>query len=162
MKTLFGRILVPHAFSAPADRALRLAAELAHAARGRIVVLHVLIPYPVTGLTPVEGIPFVPTAGLIAPARKRLEERVRRVLGRRADRIDVRVEVGDPTTRILEVAKRAGSIVMATEGRTGLSHLLIGSVAEKVVRHSPRPVLTLRGRTRPPAGRPRARRARRG
>jgi nucleotide-binding universal stress UspA family protein len=35
-------------------------------------------------------------------------------------------------------------IVMATTGRTGLSHLLIGSVAEKVVRHSPVPVLTLR------------------
>jgi hypothetical protein len=33
---------------------------------------------------------------------------------------------------------------MATQGRTGLAHLLIGSVAEKVVRHSPRPVLTLR------------------
>jgi universal stress protein A len=157
MKKLFGRILVPHDFSAPADRALRLAAELARTARGRIVVLHVLPPYPVTGLSPVEGIPFVPTAGLVAPARKRLEERVRRVLGRRADRIDVRVDVGDPTTRILEAANRAGSIVMATEGRTGLSHLLIGSVAEKVVRHSSRPVLTVRGRARP-----RVRRAGRG
>ena len=39
---------------------------------------------------------------------------------------------------------------MSTEGRTGLAHLLIGSVAEKVVRHSPVPVLTVR----PPAPRP--------
>jgi nucleotide-binding universal stress UspA family protein len=54
----------------------------------------------------------------------------------------------------VDAARGADLIVMSTMGRTGLSHLLVGSVAEKVVRHAPVPVLTLR-----PAG---ARKARRG
>jgi nucleotide-binding universal stress UspA family protein len=149
MRQLFRRILVPHDLSAHADRALRVAADLARAARGRLVVLHVLAPYPLTGLTPLEGVPMVTPADLVTPSRKRLVERVGRVLGRRAASADVRVVVGDPASEIVRTAGRAGSIVMSTEGRTGLSHLLIGSVAEKVVRHAACPVLTLRGaRTR--------------
>ena len=46
--------------------------------------------------------------------------------------------------RIIEAAKRMDLVVMSTTGRSGLAHLLIGSVAEKVVRHSPIPVLTMR------------------
>jgi universal stress protein A len=143
MSKLFRRILVPHDFSAPANRALKVAGQLAADARGRITVLHALLPYPLTGLTPAEGIPFIPPQDLVKPARERLEALVRRTLGRRV-RVNCRVVVGDATQEILAAARAATSIVMATEGRTGLSHLLIGSVAEKVVRHSPRPVLTLR------------------
>ena len=43
-----------------------------------------------------------------------------------------------------ELARDVDSIVMATAGRTGLAHMVIGSVAEKVVRHAPVPVLTVR------------------
>jgi nucleotide-binding universal stress UspA family protein len=60
-----------------------------------------------------------------------------------------RVVMGDPVDRILDAACAVDSIVMATSGRTGLSRLLIGSVAERVVRHAPVPVLALRpGATR--------------
>ena len=53
------------------------------------------------------------------------------------------------TCRLAAAAARgADAIVMATEGRTGLTHLLIGSVAEKVVRHAPVPVLVLRAGAR--------------
>ncbi|TMB48311.1 MAG: universal stress protein [Deltaproteobacteria bacterium] len=69
--------------------------------------------------------------------------------GARAPRTRCRVVLGDPLQRILAAARDADSIVIATAGRTGLSHLLIGSVAEKVVRHAPVPVLTIR----PPAKR---------
>jgi len=44
----------------------------------------------------------------------------------------------------MNATRGVDSIVMATAGRTGLAHLLIGSVAEKVVRHAPVPVLTVR------------------
>ena len=56
------------------------------------------------------------------------------------------VAVGVPHQQILEtaVAERVDWIVMATHGRTGLSHLVMGSVAERVVRTAPCPVLTLR------------------
>jgi nucleotide-binding universal stress UspA family protein len=56
------------------------------------------------------------------------------------------VEVGQAADRLIEAAKekKPDLIVMATHGRTGLSHALMGSVAEKVVRQAPCPVLTVR------------------
>ena len=60
--------------------------------------------------------------------------------------LSVRVEAGEPSDTILQIAKDGGAdlIVMGTHGRTGLSRLLIGSVAEAVLRRSTCPVLTLR------------------
>jgi len=57
-----------------------------------------------------------------------------------------RLETGDPYLTILRVAasEQYDLIVMGTHGRTGLQHLLVGSVAEKVVRRAPCPVLTIR------------------
>lgn len=62
-------------------------------------------------------------------------------------RVQVHVRDGNTFLEILEAARELGSdvIVLGTHGRTGLAHLLIGSVAEKVVRKSPIPVLTVRG-----------------
>jgi universal stress protein A len=56
------------------------------------------------------------------------------------------VDNGDPFEKILDAAKdhRIDLIVLATHGRTGVKRLLIGNVAEKVVRHAPCPVLTLK------------------
>ena len=55
------------------------------------------------------------------------------------------VEVGNPSETILKVADEweAGLIVLCTHGRTGLSHLLTGSVAEKVIRHSVKPLFII-------------------
>lgn len=54
--------------------------------------------------------------------------------------------VGTPSAKIIEVARaeNVDLIVMATHGRTGLDHLVMGSVAERVVRMAPCPVLTIR------------------
>ena len=64
----------------------------------------------------------------------------------RPSQLSVRVEAGEPSDLILQVAKegRVDLIVMGTHGRTGLSRLLIGSVAEAVLRRSTCPVLTIR------------------
>ena len=92
---------------------------------------------------------------IVAGAKRSLGEVVRRELrGRGAPPARFEIDLGDPSTRIVKAAEKADVIVMATEGRTGLSHLLIGSVAEKVVRHSPIPVLTVR----PPSSRRKPRR----
>jgi nucleotide-binding universal stress UspA family protein len=158
--TLFRKILVPHDFSAHATGALRVAAALAKEHRGRLIVLHVLPPYPVAAVGMAEGVVLPPPPNTLSEVRQKLEAIVGKVLsGRGAPKATCRVEVGDPAQRIVEAASAADSVVMATEGRTGLSHLLIGSVAEKVVRHSPRPVLTLRGTLR--SSRPAAMRGRR-
>jgi nucleotide-binding universal stress UspA family protein len=151
--TLFRRILVPHDFSDAATEAMRVAAGLAKRHGGRLTVLHVVTPYqPVTYLPEVAG--WISDRDIVAGAKRSLDELVRRELrGKEAPPADFHVDLGDPSTRIIDAARNADSIVMGTEGRTGLSHLLIGSVAEKVVRHSPVPVLTIR-----PAGPRRGRR----
>jgi universal stress protein A len=139
---LFRQVLVPHDFSEHATRALRVAAELAGHG-GRIVVLHVVTPFhPVTGL-PEEAMVWRPETDVLAAERRRLEALVRKTLRRAAARVECCVALGDPYHRIVDAARRADAIVMATAGRTGLAHLVIGSVAEKVVRHAPVPVLTL-------------------
>lgn len=146
MATLFKRILVPHDFSEPASHALRVAADLAAHNGGQLLVLHVLAPfYTGVGFPSREEIAWVPPPELLASLRKRLEELVAKQLGRRgAPAVRCRVVMGDPLQSIVEACRRADSIVMATTGRTGLAHLLVGSVAEKVVRHAPVPVLTVR------------------
>jgi universal stress protein A len=141
---VFRRILVPHDFSDAATYAFRVAIQLAKQHRGRLMVLHVVTPYqPVTELPEVAG--WLSDAEIVKGTRRSLDDLVRRELrGRGAPATRFDVQLGDPVTRIIAAARDADCIVMATEGRTGLSHLLIGSVAEKVVRHSPIPVLTVR------------------
>ena len=59
---------------------------------------------------------------------------------------EVQVAAGHPAETIVRMARELAVdlIIMATHGRTGVSHLLLGSVAEHVVRHAPCPVLTVR------------------
>ncbi len=157
MANLFRRILVPHDFSDAANHALRFAVQLARQHRGRVTALHVVPPYPIVAF-PAPTPTVVTEAQILAGTKRRFEELVRRqVRGRGAPRVRTQVVAGDPHTHIVAAAAEATLLVMATEGRTGLSHLLIGSVTERVVRHSPQPVLTLR----PPAAMRRARRGRR-
>lgn len=143
---LFRKILVPHDFSNAASRALRVAVQLARRQRGRIVLLHVVVPVqPLTGFPGGEGALWLPHTESVAGVRRRLERLAARLTSPRgAPRIECRVVVGNAVDGILRAARRTDSIVMATMGRSGLAHLLIGSVAERVVRHSPVPVLTVR------------------
>ena len=141
---LFRRILVPHDFSSHATTALATAARLAAEHGGRLVVLHVITPFHPATASPEETFAWMPDGDLVAGERRHLEALVARtVRGPKAPPVTCTVEIGDPFQRIVDAAQQADCIVMATAGRTGLSHLLIGSVAEKVVRHSPVPVLTL-------------------
>ena len=147
MASLFRKILVPYDFSPAANAALETAVGLASEHGGTLVVLHAITPvYPATPFAAEEGIPaWVPPKTLIAEMRARLEATVTGVRKRRRLRGAVcRILVGEPYRCIIAAARDADSIVLGTLGRSGLSHLLIGSVAEKVVRHAPVPVLTVR------------------
>lgn len=146
MPTPFRRLLVPHDFSDHATRALKLAVELARQPRGKVRVLHAIPPfYPVADMAPAELSAWVPPPDLLASEKKRLEALVARVVkGEDAPAVEVRVEIGDPYQRIMDGCEGMDAVIMSTHGRTGLAHLLIGSVAEKIVRHAPIPVLTLR------------------
>jgi nucleotide-binding universal stress UspA family protein len=141
----FRRILVPHDFSPHADRALRVAADLA-GSDGEVVVFHAVVPIMPVAELPVSGLGYyISPEELVHGARRQLERIAKRILPRRkGPKVTLDVEFGDPYRSIVKRSAGMDLIVISTAGRTGLAHLVIGSVAEKVVRHSPIPVLTLR------------------
>ena len=59
---------------------------------------------------------------------------------------ELRVEVGDPAEQLLKIARdrKVDLMITATHGRSGLAHLVMGSVAEKIIRHAPCPVFVVR------------------
>jgi universal stress protein A len=146
---IFKNILVPTDFGEPAGQALEMAIELARKFEAKLTLLHVhSIP-----TTYGHGEVHLPVEELAREARKTLDDALGKVKERyaRVDAVlettravDAVLETGNASERILAVAKdcAADLIVMGTHGRRGLSHVLLGSVAEKVVRGSPIPVLT--------------------
>lgn len=135
-------ILFPTDLSPQAQPAFEVACAMAREGRGRVVVLHVeRLPLATLGGT--AGVPPLPTEY----DRARLEEELYRLRSSEAGiSVERRLEYGDPEAVILTVAQEIGAdlIVMGTHGRTGLRRLLMGSVAEHVVRHANCPVLTIR------------------
>ena len=141
----FRRILCPVDFSATSAGALRAAAALARRFDAALTLLHVdAVP---GSAIPEALLPTPPALGadLTAPADRPLLEW--KALAERlgAPRVAVTRSVGTPAQEILALARREGCdlVVMGTNGRTGLGHLVLGSVAEVVVRHAACPVLTL-------------------
>jgi CBS domain-containing protein len=139
----FSQILVPIDYSASSSAALRLAAEIALAFKGRLIALH-LVPIEIYAFA---DYPLVAPDGVrLEEERARLETHVRAILGDGAPAFEVQVGWGSPFIQIVDCAieRRADLIVIGTHGRTGLKHALLGSVAEKTVRLAPCPVLSVR------------------
>ena len=139
---MFTRILIPTDFSAPSDAALEFAKTLAGTFGSAVHVLHVAGHE--TGADPER----LRTAGLLRIHARVTTEDLRRF------RVPPAVELSDkPADEIVSHARAHAIdlIVMGTHGRTGIAHLAMGSIAEKVVRTAPCPVCTLR--EAPPASR---------
>lgn len=152
------RILVPVDFSATSLRALDRAIDFGRPFDAELLILFVVEPVFYAGLADLDGTSDNLQALLRSQQRAGGQElaRLAAQLKKRRVRFRTRVAIGQPWVVIVDEAKKskAALIVMATHGRTGLSHLFMGSVAEKVVRSATCPVLTLR----PSARGPRARR----
>jgi nucleotide-binding universal stress UspA family protein len=132
-------ILFPTDFSENAQHAFPLACALAHDCGARIVVLYVMPP-PL-GHDELEARHHAEEYyGVAVEALHQIQPPEGNVF------VEHRLEEGNAARVILNVADEinAGLIVMGTHGRTGLRHLLMGSVAEQVVRKASCPVLTLR------------------
>ncbi|MDT8437137.1 MAG: universal stress protein [Gemmatimonadota bacterium] len=140
------RVLVPVDFSEPSRGALRLARELAATVEGELHLLHVFE-------RPVQ--PEIGVAGLWldAPDFPTVRDSLREALetfAREAEGPDVpvtyHVTEGRAVAGILDFAEREDTdlVVIATHGLTGMAHVLLGSVTERVVRRASCPVLTVR------------------
>jgi nucleotide-binding universal stress UspA family protein len=145
------KILVPVEFSETAHGAIDVAAAMARRFEASIDLYHVWQPPP---LLPMQllvltggGTPQPADDVAQGIARARLDELAKEAHQDGVRQVRCHVGVGDPAHDICELAARDGFdlIVMATHARGGVSHALLGSVTEKVVRHAPCPVLTVRG-----------------
>jgi universal stress protein A len=143
---LFNKIVVPVDFSEHSDKALDWALRLAQHRSTPVVLCHV-IPRPPTEWF---GGSHIDEAKIEAGLREEAEKRLRtQTVGTTVPVQSRIVYGGTPASEICRVAEeeQADLIVMGTQGRTGLGHLLMGSVAERVVRTAPCAVLTVRAPT---------------
>jgi nucleotide-binding universal stress UspA family protein len=143
--TPFKKILVPIDFSPHAQAAIEAALSVAKHYDGSITLVHVFEPIAIA--LP-EGGGFYPSPQLTDAMREteRMLHGKRDELSPRAGKaVEVVQRNGSPPHEIVELAKSHGFdlIVLGTHGRTGLAHMLIGSVAERVVRSAPCAVLTV-------------------
>lgn len=143
----FDRILCPVDFSDPSRRALNYAAALSRWYGASLTVLHAHATAPVFEFT-------APFGSLGAPPLMRQDRDIdepaadlRRFVGPANDPLptEIVVERGDASSEILRQAidRKADLIVMGTHGRTGLRHMLLGSVTEKIIRNASCPVLVV-------------------
>lgn len=132
-------ILHPTDFSEHSDEAFRLAYSLARERNARLVVLHVMEPSPTVYA---EGA-WVPAVTSVETAHAQLQSIGALAAGVTMER---RLKEGDAATEILRSAAevKADLIVMGTHGRRGLGRLLMGSVAEQILRQAACPVLTVK------------------
>ena len=136
---LFEKVLCPVDFDDSALKGVRLARRIALREEGTVYLLHVVVPTD----------PLVVSAPMVdqhneAEARSRLAQVADRELSGVQHETLVRYgSAADETIRAANEIK-ADLVMIATHARHGLSHFLLGSVAEKVVRESACPVLTVR------------------
>jgi nucleotide-binding universal stress UspA family protein len=145
--TAINRILVPVDFSAHADRAIAYAVSMGKHFGACVELFHVVHdPFESGGwgsevyMSDIDGL----RQRALDDAKTRLE-RCRSTLSGGDFAIVATVRMGHVANTIVEYAKavQADLVVMGTHGRTGLAHFIIGSVAERVVRLAPCPVLTV-------------------
>ncbi|MGB5442470.1 MAG: universal stress protein [Gammaproteobacteria bacterium] len=145
-------ILVPVDFSVHAETAMVFAAELAEKLESKLVILHVVHdPGNAPGYYSVKG---------RGKQLRRMEDVAAEMLAEFLEKMQKKhpgltalghattmLVVGLPVNRIMEAAEKvhARMIVMASQGRTGLAHALLGSKAEQVVRLAPVPVMIVKG-----------------
>lgn len=148
------RILVPTDFSPPSQVACHLGARLANYLKAGIVVFHAL---PGVDLLDEQGRVTQRTqVEVLDDVRDQMRGWFETVVPAELRQflvVEFKVKVGEPISGIAWAAKRSGTdlVLMATQGRSGLTHILMGSVTEAVLRNIPVPVLALRlGQGEPP------------
>ena len=138
------KILAPTDYSDLSSIGLRRAFETAHESGAELIVLHVIdMSNDWFGRHKNLG----PVRTLMAEQTEFLDNFLRDKFGELINLVEVRqkIEVGSAHVNIAELAAREAVdlVIMSTHGRTGLDHILLGSVTEKVIAHAPCPVLAI-------------------
>ena len=136
------KILCPVDFSEPSREAMHVAAEMSRKLDASLTLLHV-VSLPSVGFPEVAF--ALPAAEMGTKVEEMLNEWRKEARSLGVHVVHIQTSVGTPYQEIVRIARDGyGMIVVGTHGRTGLDHLLVGSVAEKIVRRAPCPVLTVR------------------
>lgn len=141
------RILLPTDFSDFSKGALAWGCEFADKFGAELHLLHVL--QDLVAMVPEPGLSFPPPGEYLQELQQSAERALAALPGTEpCERMTIvrATRQGPPFVEIIRYAREndVDLIIMGTHGRTGLAHVLLGSVAEKVVRKSPCPVLTIR------------------
>lgn len=144
------KILVPIAFSKYSPGLIAYAANLAQDLGAELVVVNVINVRMIEAISGVESMGYqVDTEGYrrsIEEDRRRLLEEMLAEASIPIDRVRMVFKVGHPVEKLLQIAEeeKADLVVMGTKAHSELEHVLLGSVAEKMFRHSPVPILSYR------------------
>ena len=150
MNDHYKTILCPVDFSETSELALAQAAAIARASGGELHMLTVIQPLPVAAfsepLMPAEAKILLERLPSTETAQEQLSALRDTFCAAVRDRTSLHVAEGIPFVEIVKYARENGAslIVMGSHGRTGIEHMLIGSVAERVVRKAPCSVLVVR------------------
>ena len=139
------RVLLPVDFSASSLRACEVAVFFARQFDAEIDLVHV-VESPLLEITPYHfAVPDSVWDDLRERAREQLEAQ-RQKIAAEGVRVEAHLRHGVPDQAICDVAEQSSAdlIVMGTHGRTGLAHVLLGSVAERTLRRASCPVLTVK------------------
>ena len=146
MKPSLSRLLVATDFSDLSAEAVQYAQSLAETYDAEILLIHVIDDAPALAFHTMELTTDIVIEDTTKHAEQHLQQFVHDHDIRAPQGVRLVTRRGNPYEEITRCAReeKAGLIVMATHGRTGLAHVLLGSVAEKVVQHADIPVLTIK------------------
>jgi nucleotide-binding universal stress UspA family protein len=141
---MYSRILIPTDGSGPSEAAVKVGLELARSLQAKVTLLYVVEPVVARILIGPEPAAYYPQLNrdLVEAGRQALEraEEFAQYLG---VPVETELKLGSAPQVILETADQHDLIVMGTHGRSGLDRFLLGSVTQKVLQRSPRPVLVV-------------------
>ena len=145
----FKKILCPTDFSEPSKRAVEYALAMGKSFGGKIIFVHVVEPVINSAIM---GHAITMAAQLEDDLESQAKTHLKELAEKQGyDNYETQVLRGKGSIEILDIAKKldVDLIILGTHGRSGISHFLIGSTAEKIVRSATCPVLTVKADTPP-------------
>ncbi|HUT28048.1 MAG TPA: universal stress protein [Methanomassiliicoccales archaeon] len=141
---LYRTILIPTDGSSNSRSAIEHGLEIAKLSNAEVTTLSVIDVGDVSST--LQGMNPAPHGSVQAEVADAAVGEASAMAEKAGVKMKVEVRMGSPALDIIEMSGKFDLIVMGTQGRTGLPHLLIGSVAEKVVREAKCPVLVIKAK----------------